>query len=109
MIIGYIYSQKCNENAKKKRLIYFELWKLWKHYFVTEENWRPKYSGDLISVIDVRTVVDITYLPHLHSSQYIYEDISTSQGTDQGHKQNTTKNPLNYQTLKEDSKRRNKQ
>ena len=34
MIIGYIYSQKCNENAKKKRLIYFELWKLWKHSFV---------------------------------------------------------------------------
>ena len=31
MIIGYIYSQKCNENAKKKRLIYFELWK---HFFV---------------------------------------------------------------------------
>ena len=31
MIIGYIYRQKCNENAKKKRLIYFELWKLWKH------------------------------------------------------------------------------
>ena len=30
MIIGYIYSQKCNENAKKKRLIYFELWK---HFF----------------------------------------------------------------------------
>ena len=27
MIIGYIYSPKCNENAKKKRLIYFELWK----------------------------------------------------------------------------------
>ena len=26
MIIGYIYSQKCNENAKKKKLIYFELW-----------------------------------------------------------------------------------
>ena len=25
MIIGYIYIQKCNENAKKKRLIYFEL------------------------------------------------------------------------------------
>ena len=34
MIIGYIYSQKCNENAKKKRLIYFELWKLWKQSFV---------------------------------------------------------------------------
>ena len=34
MIIGYIYSQKCNENAKKKKLIYFELWKLWKHSFV---------------------------------------------------------------------------
>ena len=31
MIIGYIYSQKCNENAIKKRLIYFELWK---HFFV---------------------------------------------------------------------------
>ena len=30
MIIGYIYSQKCNENAKK-RLIYFEFWK---HFFV---------------------------------------------------------------------------
>ena len=34
MIIGYIYRQKCNENAKKKRLIHFELWKLWKHSFV---------------------------------------------------------------------------
>ena len=31
MIIGYIYSQKCNENAKKKSLIYFELWK---YFFV---------------------------------------------------------------------------
>ena len=27
MIIGYIYSQKCNENAKKKRFIYFDLQK----------------------------------------------------------------------------------
>ena len=27
MTIGYIYSKKCNENAKKKRLIYFDLWK----------------------------------------------------------------------------------
>ena len=27
MIIGYINSQKCNENAKKKRLIFLELWK----------------------------------------------------------------------------------
>ena len=27
MIIGYIYSQKCNKKAKKKRLMYFELWK----------------------------------------------------------------------------------
>ena len=26
MIIGYIYSQKCTENAKMKRLIDFELW-----------------------------------------------------------------------------------
>ena len=26
MIIGYIYSQKCNENAKEKRLMYLELW-----------------------------------------------------------------------------------
>ena len=25
-IIGYIYSQKCNENANEKRLIYFYLW-----------------------------------------------------------------------------------
>ena len=25
-IIAYIYSQKCNENANEKRLIYFELW-----------------------------------------------------------------------------------
>ena len=31
MIIGYIYSQKCNENAKKKGLIYFEFWR---HFFV---------------------------------------------------------------------------
>ena len=31
MIIGYIYSQKCNENAIKKRLIYFEFWK---YFFV---------------------------------------------------------------------------
>ena len=34
MIIGYIHSQKCNENAQKKKLIYFELLKLWKHSFV---------------------------------------------------------------------------
>ena len=27
MIIGYIYSQKCNKNAKKIMLIYFEFWK----------------------------------------------------------------------------------
>ena len=27
MIIGYIYSEKCNENAEKKRLINFEFWK----------------------------------------------------------------------------------
>ena len=27
MIIGYIYSQKCNKNAKKNMLIYFEFWK----------------------------------------------------------------------------------
>ena len=26
MIIGYIYSQKCNENTKKKKLMYFDLW-----------------------------------------------------------------------------------
>ena len=31
MIIVYIYNQKCNENAKEKRLIYFEFWK---HFFV---------------------------------------------------------------------------
>ena len=31
MIIGYIYSQKCNKNDKKNVLIYFEFWK---HFFV---------------------------------------------------------------------------
>ena len=31
MIIGYIYGQKCNENAKKKRLIHFEFRN---HFFV---------------------------------------------------------------------------
>ena len=27
MIISYIYNQKCNKNAKKNMLIYFEFWK----------------------------------------------------------------------------------
>ena len=34
MIIGYICSQKCNENAKKKRLIYFEFWKYFLVYIL---------------------------------------------------------------------------
>ena len=34
MIIGYTYSQKCNENAKKKRLIYFVLWQYFFVYFL---------------------------------------------------------------------------
>ena len=43
MIIGDIYSQKCNENAKEKRLMYFELW----FYFAFK--WKQKWNQQIIN------------------------------------------------------------
>ena len=63
MIIGYIHSQKCNENAKKKRLIYFELWK---HFFVyilkkgyqNSKCNNPVQFGIFLTVLTINIAID---------------------------------------------------
>ena len=43
MIIGYIYSQKCNKNAKKNMLIFLEFWKKKFGYILKKGYQNSKY------------------------------------------------------------------
>ena len=46
MSIGYIFSQKCNENAKMKRLIDFELWKYFFVYILKKGQEKTEKNGN---------------------------------------------------------------
>ena len=63
MIIGYIYGQKFNENAKMKRLINFVLWKYFFVYFSKNgyQNWKcnnPVQFGIFLTFLTISIASD---------------------------------------------------
>ena len=63
MIIGYIYSQKCNENVKKKRLIYLLLWNIflfifWKNGYQNSKCNNPVQFGIFLTFLTINIASD---------------------------------------------------
>ena len=71
MIIGNIYSQKCNKNAKKNMLIYFEFWK--KNFCLHFEKRLPEFK-----IYSTSSVRHVSYIFDYKYSQWSKQQILIS-------------------------------